>query len=274
MSSTSSGPNNTLGLTPRPQTPPYYLSFSARNVIPPDFTAFRPKDVKAQSTIKEPVMQCSWNADGHRLATCGHEKVVRLWMPEKTLNPKETTATSGGHGAIATSVAWSPKHPELFCSSSETEKSMVFWDARKKGPTFQLKTPTPLTQLQYCPDGESVALLDKSFHLHRLQLNKLPAGEDSWELTDPSLSTVESITDFKFNHPGDLIFASSKSGSIHCVEYPSMNVIEIFNAHFGACNTLDLDPRGRFMATGGSDGMINIFNNVEVVIHKAINVTE
>lgn len=74
-----------------------------------------------------------------------------------------------------------------------------------------------------------------------------------------------------------------------------MELVDTFNAHLGSCNTVDLDPRGgyvprillptypeteagpplvRYLATGGSDSMINIFNNVEMLIHKAISETE
>lgn len=54
-------------------------------------------------------------------------------------------------------------------------------------------------------------------------------------------------TDFKFNHAGDLFFVSTGGGSIACVEYPTMEVVDTFDAHLGSCDTLDLDPRGRFV---------------------------
>ncbi|KAG8845706.1 hypothetical protein FRB96_002300 [Tulasnella sp. 330] len=232
--------------TPRPQDPPFYQTFAARNVTAPDFNTWKPHDVKSNIS-QYPVTQLAWNVDG--------------------------TA----HKSNATSLAWSTKHPELFCSASDGDKTLMFWDARKKDPTHKMEVKSSIVRIAYAPDGESVLVLDKYSTFSRLTFQKMTSEKEStstWSYTGDPHSKLHGATDFKFNHVGDLLFASTNSGSIACVEYPTMELVDTFNAHLGSCNTVDLDPRGGYLASGGSDSMINIFNNVEMLIHKAISETE
>jgi THO complex subunit 3 len=39
---------------------------------------------------------------------------------------------SGGHVDDVDYVSWNPAHPELFCTSSQRDRKIVFWDARRK----------------------------------------------------------------------------------------------------------------------------------------------
>ncbi|KAG8880263.1 hypothetical protein FRB97_000975 [Tulasnella sp. 331] len=140
-----------------------------------------------------------------------------------------------------------------------------------------MEVKSSIVRIAYAPDGESVLVLDKYSTFSRLTFQKMTSEKEStstWSYTGDPHSKLHGATDFKFNHVGDLLFASTNSGSIACVEYPTMELVDTFNAHLGSCNTVDLDPRGGYLASGGSDSMINIFNNVEMLIHKAISETD
>jgi hypothetical protein len=41
---------------------------------------------------------------------------------------------SGAHADDVDHVAWNPTHPELFVSSSQKDRKVVFWDARRASP--------------------------------------------------------------------------------------------------------------------------------------------
>lgn len=56
--------------------PPPRLSY----LQAPNFSAFRPKNNHSA------VQSVAWSCDGRRLATCGIERVVRLWSPEKNVS--------------------------------------------------------------------------------------------------------------------------------------------------------------------------------------------
>jgi len=44
---------------------------------------------------------------------------------------------SGAHADDVDHVSWNPTHPELFISSSQKDRKIVFWDARRAWSSFQ-----------------------------------------------------------------------------------------------------------------------------------------
>ena len=47
------------------------------------------------------------------------------------METRSASLFSGAHSDEADYVAWNPTHPELFCSSSQKDRRIVFWDARR-----------------------------------------------------------------------------------------------------------------------------------------------
>src|SRR5712671_2768835 len=47
------------------------------------------------------------------------------------METRSASQFSGAHSAEVDYVAWNPTHPELFCSSSQKERKIAFWDARR-----------------------------------------------------------------------------------------------------------------------------------------------
>jgi THO complex subunit 3 len=45
---------------------------------------------------------------------------------------RSATAFSGGHSDDVDYVSWNPTHPELFCTSSQKDRRIIFWDARRE----------------------------------------------------------------------------------------------------------------------------------------------
>ena len=54
---------------------------------------------------------------------------------------------SGGHTEEVDYVSWNPTHPDLFCTSSQKDRRIVFWDARRMPFLFYFLLQRP-TQLQ------------------------------------------------------------------------------------------------------------------------------
>lgn len=90
----------------------------------------------------------AWSCDGKKLAAVGIDKVTRVWSPEKSvchdfdsgrrdilnisqMEPRAASMFSGGHSDDVDYISWNPTHPELFCTSSQKDRRIVFWDARR-----------------------------------------------------------------------------------------------------------------------------------------------
>jgi THO complex subunit 3 len=93
----------------------------------------------------------AWSCDGKKLAAVGMDKTARVWQPDKSVRKSGVVTwttplspfflqldirscanySSGGHIDDIDYVAWNPTHPELFTTSSQKDKRVVFWDARR-----------------------------------------------------------------------------------------------------------------------------------------------
>lgn len=70
---------------------------------PPTFLVFKPRDYRISSA--QFVTHVAWNCDGkEKLATAVVDKSTRIW---------------------------SPSHPELFCTSGQTDRRIVIWKVRR-----------------------------------------------------------------------------------------------------------------------------------------------
>jgi WD40 repeat protein len=49
----------------------------------------------------------------------------------RQMEHKSAALFSGGHSDDVDYVSWNPTHPELFCTSSQKDRRIVFWDARR-----------------------------------------------------------------------------------------------------------------------------------------------
>lgn len=48
------------------------------------------------------------------------------------MEQKHATLFSGGHSDDVDYMSWNPTHPDLFCTSSQKDRRIVFWDARRE----------------------------------------------------------------------------------------------------------------------------------------------
>ena len=113
---------------------------------------------------------------------------------------RAATIFSGGHAEDVDYISWNPTHPDLFCSSSQKDKRIVFRDARRESPVYDcriinltaviessyvqqisLKYTTPSTTI-YSPDGKTLLYTTPVRNLFVAKLNKRDDGKEAWEI--------------------------------------------------------------------------------------------
>ncbi|KAA1473430.1 WD40 repeat-like protein [Dentipellis sp. KUC8613] len=223
-------------------------------------------------TSSQPMTHVAWSCDGKKLAAVGIDKIVRVWQPEKSMEMRSAMLFSGGHLDEVDYVTWNPTHPELFCSSSQKDRRIVFWDARQSRPIQQLTLKVSPAQMNYSPDGRTLLYISAGHQLFFLNYGKDPKdGEDAKE----QWTAVEKDSNFAstgmFNHTGDgIILTHSSEHTIRILDYPSLQLYENPAAHVGGCVAATLDPRGRYLASGGHDSIVNIFDLNEWICARTI----
>ncbi|KAG6861575.1 hypothetical protein C0995_014871 [Termitomyces sp. Mi166 len=78
-----------------------------------------------------------------------------------------------------------------------------------------------------------------------------------------------------FNHVGDgIILTHHSEHTLRILDYPSLKLRESPAAHVGGCVAVALDPRGRYLASGGFDSIVNMFDLNEWICARTITVSE
>ncbi|EJD01319.1 WD40 repeat-like protein [Fomitiporia mediterranea MF3/22] len=250
-------------------SPPPHITHISRGVHTPSFSSFQPRDLRFTSI--HPVTHVAWSCDGRRLASVGIDKAVRIWTPEKSLESRSAVQYVGGHDYDVDYVTWNPTHPELFCTSSQRDRKIVFWDARQSRPV-QVITPSSSyapSQINYAPDGKTIC-----FVLTNNQLSFMTHGHAAGE-AKPQWSVIKSeplsASTALFNHAGNgLVLSHFRQNTVMIVDYPSLQIREQPAAHVGGCLAVALDPRGRYLASGGNDSIIDIFDMTEWICVNTI----
>ncbi len=121
----------------------------------------------------------------------------------------------------------------------------------------------PAAQAQWSPmDRAPVLLRSLSLFLHSVTSSQSVL----WQLT---ASTA------MFNHTGDSVILTHMSEhAIRIVDVPSLALRENLAAHVGGCVAAALDPRGRYLASGGHDSIVNLFDTSEWIAARTITVCE
>lgn len=78
-----------------------------------------------------------------------------------------------------------------------------------------------------------------------------------------------------FNHMGDgVIVTHHQEHTLRVMDYPSLTVREAPAAHVGGCVAVALDPRGRYLASGGYDSIVNMFDLNDWICARTITSCE
>ncbi|KAF7332395.1 WD-REPEATS-REGION domain-containing protein [Mycena kentingensis (nom. inval.)] len=255
----------------RAPSPPPYTTFATRAIHPPTFSAFKPRDYKQHTQLA--MNHVAWSCDGKRLAGVGMDSKARVWMPDKGMDTKSATLFSGGHSDEVDYVSWNPTHPDLFCTSSQKDRRVVFWDTRQMRHVQQVSLKVSPVQTGYSPDGRVLLYTSAGHQTSFLVYDKEDDEvKESWR---PSTKEAVIGSAAIFNHAGDgLVLAHHTEYTLRVVDYPSLALRESIAAHVGGCAAVALDPRGRYLASGGSDSIVNIFDLSDWICARTITACE
>uniref|UniRef100_A0A0W0FQB2 Uncharacterized protein n=1 Tax=Moniliophthora roreri TaxID=221103 RepID=A0A0W0FQB2_MONRR len=274
MSSGTNGKDDNDEIQPpqKPPSPPPHTTFNTRGIHPPTFSAFKPRDYMYKAS-HHTMSHVAWNCDGKKLAAVGIDSKARVYLSDQINLSSPSSLLSGGHHSDRVDyVAWNPTHPELLCTSASTaqkEKRIVFWDARQTKPTQTVVLKSAPANMVYSPDGRTIMYCSTAHHVSFLSYSKESEdAKEKWRLVekDPLIASVG-----MFNHAGDgIVLAHVAEHTIRILDYPSMAQQESPPAHVSGCTAFALDPRGRYLATGGNDSIVNLFDVNEWIVAKTV----
>lgn len=172
---------------------------------------------------------------------------------------------SGGHSQQVDQVTWNPAHKDLLCSSSSEDRRVCFWDARQVKCVQNIQLDVSPWQISYSPDGETLLAIgnDNSRAILLFQHGKLESRDHWTQIESPKHSLEQasiSIMDICWLNSGKGLAIGGTDGSMRIFDYPSLNERHVETCHSGQCNTLDVHPRGNYIATGGNDAILAMWD--------------
>jgi THO complex subunit 3 len=112
-------------------------------------------------------------------------------------------------------------------------------------------------------DGKYIVTGDKKDNLSVIDTQ-------TWTVVHSMRSSVE-INQVRLTKDGKHLITSTTQGKIQILEFPSLGspVAEV-TAHYGSMYALQLSPKQKYLATGGADSQLCIFDTAELVCVEAM----
>ncbi|KUL91260.1 hypothetical protein ZTR_01740 [Talaromyces verruculosus] len=257
---------------------------------PGSHTFVRPYPVAKVSSTSRCIRTLAWNPTGTLIATGSANRTLRIWNPERA-NARYSTELRG-HTAGIEKVIFNPvRDAELAsCSSDGTVR---FWDVRSKTCVSKLDVGGEAFTLAWSADGRVVVVGRKDDTLVPVSVESLStpivnSGASSSSVGEQKASSMYTIlpshpqntqtnaTTFSYHIPTpsapDLdLLATTGDGTVRIFSYPSFNLQHTLNAHSSACLALALAPTGRYLAVGGSDALISLWDTTDWVCRRTVS---
>ncbi|KAI9768373.1 MAG: hypothetical protein M1840_004982 [Geoglossum simile] len=206
-------------------------------------------DPSSRGTGPHTIRSIAWNNTGSFIATGGADRLVRIWNPERA-NVKNSTELRG-HGLGVERVAWDPTKDGGLASVSG-DGGVKFWDVRSAKCLGEAKTGGENFTLAWHPEGTAVAVGRKDDHVTFIDTRTY----NTFHTIKEAVQTNQLI----WSHSGNALLITTGEGRVRILSYPEFEPLYTINAHTSACFCLEMDPRGKYLAVGGSDALISLWD--------------
>jgi THO complex subunit 3 len=225
----------------------------------------------------------SWNASGSLIATGATDKTIRIWNPERT-SPRSQIELRG-HGNAVEKVLFNPVR-EFELASCSADGTVRFWDTRTKNCVSKLEVGGEPFTLAWSTDG-SVVIAGTKVRIARVYRELMLTGGQGDVLIPVSTSIPSSPTilsrhkqnqqtnqtTFSNAHPPQDLLITQGDGSVKILDYPSLVPLHNISAHTSSCTAISYCPSGKYVAVGGSDAMISLWDTTDWVCRRTVSST-
>ena len=238
------------------------------------------------STLVPNIRALSWSPTGTLLATCTSAH-IRIWNPERP-NVKSSTEVRNGHnssfaggpggsGAMVEKVAFCPTTENILASTGH-DGGVRLWDVRVPGGAASGGKGTQLADskisdaglfLTWHPSGQEMLVGTKEDTIFSLDIRRTMNFDDAisqWSLDSTERtpaadkSSPSRYYSMCFSNAGREVFATTGEGPVNILDYPSMELLHTISGHTHATYAVQQSPRGDWLAVGGGDSIITLWD--------------
>ncbi|KAJ1665152.1 hypothetical protein IW140_003574 [Coemansia sp. RSA 1813] len=199
------------------------------------------------------VYDISWSSDGSQLSAVGSRGYARSWRLER-----------GGHkdgeelkalGNDIEKIAWCPATQNTnVLAGAAYDKTVRMWDQRGKEAATKLATRGQISDICWSPSGKYFAAVGSEDGLDIFDI----AGGAQAPVVSATFDDLANLV--RWDASERLLFLATRQGSVEVYAWPTMEPLTTIHAHAGSCSCLGIDPRGKVLATGGTDATMELWS--------------
>ena len=213
----------------------------------------------------------SWSPTGNLVATALGVNIT-IWDPQKP-SFKQCTQLKGAGAATLERAVFSPRHESLLASTDGAGMCRL-WDVRIPGGAAgggkgskleECKTGDKGLFLTWHPNGQELLVGRADDVVQAVDIRRMSNFDNSatWSMQATERTPEKDKGHFNamaFSNSGSCVFATTGEGPVKILDYPSMNVLHTLNAHTNETFAVQHSPSGNFVATGGTDSTICLWD--------------
>jgi len=196
-----------------------------------------------------------WNCLGTRLASGSVDQTTRIWnIDHKGLHAPEIELK--GHSDGVDQLCWNPLHPDLLGTASG-DKTVRIWDAKASKCIQTIQTKGQNINIAWSPDSYYIAVGNKKDVVSIIDTR-------TYKIIRDQKFNFE-VNEMAWNRTSEYFLLTTGNGTLEIVKFPSLDRLHSIEAHTGHCYCVEFDPEGRYLATGGADAVVTLWDLSELV---------
>jgi len=257
-----------------------------RDQLPKAFKAAKPtiysESTRPSTSSSTSIRHIAWSPTGSAIATTSASH-IRVWNPEKT--SVKTSQELRGHVGSVERVAWNPTR-EAELASTGADGTVRVWDVRVggggtgKGQAVQeVKIGDGGLFITWHPSGREmlVGRRDEVLIPIDVRMGAVVNGSAGNDTSTQTLTPREGkklassqTNECCFSNSGREVFATTGEGAVKILDWPSMAPLWTLNGHTSAACSVRHSPSGAYVAVGGGDSLITLWDTTEWVCKRTL----
>lgn len=228
------------------------------------------KQSRFTSTLSEDsVLSLEIHPLGKSVAYSRADGSLTIWLitgPSFARSKKIYILNAAGGDKCITSLSWNSNEINQLATVSHSSEVFIWAiDDRRKNAskirTISVRARQKLFKCQYDPTGKWLVTVAKSGELHLFDVRKDHELQNVFDLNQ--IIPDDSIRSVSWNNSGSHLFIGLKSGKLALFEVTESGGLELIlclQAHRDAITSLAVDPWGRSVITGSTDGTCAVWD--------------